>query len=249
MQIAEALIAGAFIGSVLGFVGAGGAMLSVPILIYIFNFPPKDATVAALAIVFSAALAGALPKWRKQNVLVKDAIIIWALGLITNIGGAIIAKHLSDKFITLGFAVILVSAGTSMLMRGVASHVEKDRPILLLIFISLIIGAMTGIFGVGGGFLAIPILVIYFHVSQEKASGTSLLLIALNCLTALITHLPRWHEINWKIPAIMTLSAIVVTHLASSRSNRVPVLILRRSFAALLYLIALYTTMRTLNVL
>ena len=163
MQIIAALIAGAFIGSVLGLVGAGGAMLSVPILIYGFDFPPKSATVAALAIVFSAAFAGAIPKLKTKQILVKDAVIIWALGLVTNIGGAIFAKHLSDKFITIGFAIILVSAATSMLLKPVSDKAEKKRSILVLIVISLIIGAMTGIFGVGGGFLAIPVLVIFFH--------------------------------------------------------------------------------------
>ena len=247
MQIIEALIAGAFIGSVLGFVGAGGAMLSVPILIYIFDFQPKAATVAALAIVFSAAFAGTLPKWRKGNVLIKDAVIIWAIGLPTNISGAILAKHLSDNFITYGFAIILISAATSMLLQGVTEHGERERPILLLISISLIIGAMTGIFGVGGGFLAIPVLVLYFKVAHEKASGTSLLIIALNCLTAFISHFQKWSQINWEIPLVMAVSAVVVTNLASTHSHRVPSKILRRAFAVLLYLIAIYTILRTFN--
>ena len=247
MHIFEALIAGAFIGSVLGFVGAGGAMLSVPILIYLFDFKPKLATVAALAIVFSAAFAGAIPKSKKKNVLIKDALIIWALGLITNIGGSIFAKHLSDRFITLGFAIILISAGTSMLLKPVSSIDEKERPFFLLVFISLLIGAMTGIFGVGGGFLAIPVLVVFFHISQERASGTSLLIIALNCLTSFLTHFPQWGEINWAIPLSMTVSAVSITSIASSRSHKVPTHILRRAFAALLYLIAIYTVMKSFN--
>jgi len=237
MQIVEALVAGSFIGLVLGFVGAGGAMLSVPILIYIFNFPPKEATVAALAIVFSAAFAGVIPKYKKQNVLIKDALIIWALGLCTNIGGAVVAKHLSDTFITLGFALILITAGSSMLLKPVSESSEKARPLLLLVLISLIIGAMTGIFGVGGGFLAIPVLVIYFHVSQEKASGTSLLIISLNCLTAFL--------VRWQICLLITGTAILMTHFASSRSVKVPVKLLRRSFATLLFMIALYTIWHT----
>ena len=245
MQIVEALIAGAFIGSVLGFVGAGGAMLSVPILIYLFDFPPKLATVAALAIVFSAAFAGVAPKWRKQSVLVKDAVIIWAIGLPTNIGGAILAKHLSDNFITYGFAIILISAATSMLLQGVTEHGERDRPILLLLSISLVIGAMTGIFGVGGGFLAIPVLVIFFKISQEKASGTSLLIIALNCFTAFISHYQKWGEIKWGVPFTMAVSAVVVTNLASTHSHKVPTKVLRKAFAILLYLIALYSTLHT----
>jgi uncharacterized membrane protein YfcA len=245
MHFIEALIAGGFIGLVLGFVGAGGAMLSVPILIYVFNFQPKLATVAALAIVFSAAFAGVIPKFNKKSVLVKDAGIIWALGLVTNIGGALLAKHLTDKFITVGFAFILVAAGTSMLLKPISDKEEKDRPLALLIFISLIIGAMTGIFGVGGGFLAIPILVISFHISHEKASGTSLLIIALNCLTAFITNIQQWGKINWGVPLTMTLSAVVVTLLASSKSHHVPTHLLRKAFAVLLYLIAIYTTFKS----
>jgi uncharacterized membrane protein YfcA len=245
MRILESLLAGGFIGLVLGFVGAGGAMLSVPILIYVFNFQPKLATVAALAIVFSAASAGVIPKLKKKSVLGKDAAIIWAIGLATNIGGALFAKHLSDKFITVGFAFILVSAGTSMLLKPISNKEEKDRPLALLIFISLIIGAMTGIFGVGGGFLAIPILVIFFHISHEKASGTSLLIIALNCLTAFITHFQQWGKINWGIPLTMTISAVGVTLLASSKSHHVPTHLLRRAFAILLYLIAIYTTIKS----
>lgn len=247
MQTLLALIAGSVIGSVLGLVGAGGAMLSVPILIYLFDFPPKAATVAALAIVFTAALAGVYPKWKKGNVLIKDAVIIWALGLVTNIGGAIFAKHLPDKFITLGFAVILIAAGTSMLKQGIPDQMERNRPIFLLIFISLIIGATTGIFGVGGGFLAIPVLVIYFKISQEKASGTSLLIIALNCLTAFISHYPKWGEISWSVPITIAVGAVIVTNLASAKSHKVPTKILRRAFAILLYLIAVYTTLKTLN--
>ena len=84
--ISLAILSGAFIGAVLGFVGAGGAMVSVPILIYIFNFETTAATTAALAVVFLAALSGLIPKWRIKDVLVKEALVIWAIGLITNIG-------------------------------------------------------------------------------------------------------------------------------------------------------------------
>ena len=71
MEILGALIAGGFIGAVLGFIGAGGAMLSVPILIYGFNFTPAHATTAALAIVFSAAVSGPISKFRSNDVLIK----------------------------------------------------------------------------------------------------------------------------------------------------------------------------------
>ena len=70
--IIEALVAGSVIGAVLGFVGAGGAMLSVPILVYLFDFPAHQASIAALAVVIVAALAGLYPRYKKRDVLVKE---------------------------------------------------------------------------------------------------------------------------------------------------------------------------------
>ena len=111
VEILGALIAGCAIGAVLGFVGAGGAMLSVPILIYGFGFDPNLATTAALAIVFLAATSGLIPKARKRQILYRDAFVIWAIGLVTNLGFSSIVEKLPDAFITTGFSIILVLAG------------------------------------------------------------------------------------------------------------------------------------------
>jgi uncharacterized membrane protein YfcA len=92
--ILASLLSGAFIGAVLGFIGAGGAMITVPILIYIFDFTPLQATTAALAVVFLAAFASLLPKFKSNDVLFKEAITIWSLGLITNIGLGSIADSI-----------------------------------------------------------------------------------------------------------------------------------------------------------
>jgi hypothetical protein len=81
LTLIGALGAGAFIGAVLGFIGAGGAMLSVPILIYLFGFTPHQASTAALPIVFAAAAAGSISKFKSKDVLIKEATAIWGLGL------------------------------------------------------------------------------------------------------------------------------------------------------------------------
>ena len=149
MEILGALLAGSFIGAVLGFVGAGGAMLSVPILMYLFDFQPKLATTAALAVVFLAAASGLIPKARKKQVLYRDAFVISGIGLITNLGFASIAQHLPDSLITTGFAGVLILAGFSML-RPPRFEEHKRMPISVLIVMSLLIGSMTGLFGIGG---------------------------------------------------------------------------------------------------
>ena len=245
MDIALALFAGVFIGAVLGFIGAGGAMLTVPILIYAFNFTPVHATTAALLVVFLAAAFGLIPKLKSGDIQIKIALSIWALGLVTNLGGAVIARHLSDSFIITGFAIILTLAGLSMLRSPTTELAEKKIPIIALIPISLVIGSMTGIFGIGGGFLAIPVLVIFFHTPQIKAAGTSLLIIAINCLTALIGRQSLWQEIDWKIPVLISISAITVSLLGSQQSSKIPTAILRKSFAFLLFAIAIFSIAET----
>jgi uncharacterized membrane protein YfcA len=104
---------------------------------------------------------------------------------------------------------------------------------------------MTGIFGVGGGFLAIPVLVLGFNSPLGKAAGTSLLIISLNCLTALIGHFATWNQISWKVPVVMAVAAVLVSLLASHHSSKVPTIVLKKSFAYLLFAIAFWTIVKT----
>ena len=244
MEIIGGLIAGGFIGAVLGFIGAGGAMLSVPILLYIFGFTPQAATTAAIAVVLAAAISGLLPKIKTKEVLFKEAGVIWALGLVTNLGFSVIAHRISDSVITTGFSIVLFTAGTMMLIKPIAGT-EKKIPIFWLIAMSLAIGSMTGLFGIGGGFLAVPILVLFFKVPQGKAAGTSLAIIAINSVTAFFGHFQSWSSVAWTVPLAMSVSAVIIARLASIKSGKMNQAILRKSFAGLLYSIAVFTLLQT----
>ena len=244
MEIIGALIAGGAIGAVLGFVGAGGAMLSVPILMYGFGFDAKSATTAALAIVFLAALSGAIPKARKGQILYRDALVIVGLGLTTNFGFATIADDLSDSFISTGFALVLVLAGFSMLRNPKFSE-QTRMPVSVLIVISLVIGSITGLFGIGGGFLAIPVLVLFFGTPQAIAAGTSLLIIALNSFISFLGHHALWDSVEWHIPIFIGGAAVVVAQVASHYSAKTTPDTLRKAFAYLLLAISVFTIAQT----
>jgi uncharacterized membrane protein YfcA len=244
MEIIGGLIAGGFIGAVLGFIGAGGAMLSVPILLYIFGFTPQAATTAAIAVVLAAAISGLLPKIKTKEVLFKEAGVIWALGLVTNLGFSVIAHRISDSVITTGFSIVLFTAGTMMLIKPIAGT-EKKIPIFWLIAMSLVIGSMTGLFGIGGGFLAIPILVLFFKVPQGKAAGTSLAIIAINSITAFFGHYRSWDDVDWKIPLVMAVAAVIVARMASIKSGQLNPVLMKKGFAILLYSIAVFTLLQT----
>jgi uncharacterized membrane protein YfcA len=239
-----ALIAGGFIGAALGLVGAGGAMLAVPILMYGFGLDPKAATTAALAVVLLAALSGLIPKIQKKQVLYRDAFVIWGIGLITNLGFSSIVEQIPDAVITTGFAGVLILAGVSML-RPPKLDEQKRMPLPVLVVLSLFIGTITGLFGIGGGFLAIPVLVLYFGTPQIVAAGTSLLIISINSLTAFVGHRSQWADVQWHIPILMGASAIVIAQIASQFSHKTSPFLLRRAFAYLLFTISLFTIFKT----
>jgi uncharacterized membrane protein YfcA len=163
---------------------------------------------------------------------------------VTNLGGSWVAHRLPDSFITTGFALVLIAAATSMLFKQVGGS-EKKIPAIALIAMSLIIGLITGLFGIGGGFLAIPVLILFFNNTPNKAAGTSLFIIALNTITAFFGHYAIWTEILWHLPILMSLSAVVVAALASRMGQLSNPLLMRRSFAGLLYAISLFTIVQT----
>ena len=245
--IISAVLSGAFIGAVLGFIGAGGAMITVPILIYIFDFTPLQATTAALAVVFLTAAAGLIPKFKSGDVLIKEALTIWGLGLLTNIGFGSIAHSLPDTFILIGFSIVLIGAGLSMLRGPIKDHPEKKISPIYLILLSLIIGSLTGLFGVGGGFVAIPVLVLFFHNSQNKAAGTSLLIITLNCATAFLAKYKSWDQVDWHYPVILAITGIVIAQISSKLAPKSPTVHLKRGFAYLLFSIAALTIFTGIN--
>jgi uncharacterized membrane protein YfcA len=239
--ILTAILSGGFIGAVLGFIGAGGAMVSVPILLYLFDFTPVAATTAALAVVFLAAVAGLVPKFKSKDVLIKEALTIWALGLLTNIGFGLIVEQIADEVILIGFSIVLFGAAYSMLKAPIKDSPEKRIPFWALILLSLLIGSLTGLFGIGGGFLAIPVLVLFFHTPQNKAAGTSLLIIALNCLTALLAKYSIWQEIDWGYPVVISVAAVLIARATSRLAAKTPTIHLKRGFAFLLIGLAGFT--------
>jgi len=243
MDTLLAVIAGGFIGAILGFVGAGGAMLSVPILLYIFDFTAIPATTGALAIVLCASIAGAIPKARAKEILYREALVIWGLGLVTNLAASILAHRLSDQIITTGFSITITFAALSMIKKSAEREQRRMSP-GVLVAVSLGIGVITGLFGIGGGFIVIPVLMHAFGTPARVASGTSLVVIALNSITAFIGHQSHWDEVNWKIPFVMALSATTIALLAShrqSKSNETT----KKAFAGLLVLVAAFTMLQT----
>jgi uncharacterized membrane protein YfcA len=132
-----------------------------------------------------------------------------------------------------------------MLIPAPKESSERKVSPLALIAISLVIGAITGLFGIGGGFLAIPILILFYNVAPAKAAGTSLFIIAINTLTGFFAHYRHWDEVNWSIPLVVALMALVISRLASRHSSNISPATLKKAFALFVFAIATFTLVDT----
>ena len=220
-------------------------MVAVPMLIYVFGMSPVQATTASLIIVFSGAISGVLSKFKSKDVLVKESLSIWAIGLATNFGGAYVLPKISESIILTGFSLVLISAGISMLLKPPTGSSEQKMPLPALIGLSLLVGALTGLFGIGGGFIAIPILVLFYNVSPAKAAGTSLFIITINTLTGFFAHYRHWGEVSWEIPILIAVVAVLISRLAAKRSTSMSPQALKRAFAYSVFAIAAFTLIET----
>ncbi|MEY3714940.1 MAG: hypothetical protein RJB59_743 [Actinomycetota bacterium] len=169
---------------------------------------------------------------------------IW-LNAPTNLTGAYLLPSIPERLVLTGFALVLITAGVSMLVPAPTASSERKISPMALIAISLIIGALTGLFGIGGGFLAIPILILFYNVAPAKAAGTSLFIIAINTLTGFFAHFRHWDEVNWAVPALMALTALVVSRFASHHSSKLSPATLKQAFAVFVFAIAIFTLVDT----
>lgn len=213
------------IGVSLGLIGGGGSILAVPVLAYLFGMDEKVATAYSLFIVGTAALVGGLRQHRNGNVDWRTAVVFG----IPAIAGVWAVRHyivpaLPDVLFTAGdldftrrmgmfglFAVLMVWAAWSMLSskerKSGSGDVSYNYPLILAE--GLIVGAITGFVGAGGGFLIIPALVILANLEIKRAIGTSLMIIALKSLLGFFLGDAMTTAIDWLFLAQFTGLAVV----------------------------------------
>ena len=111
-----AILVGAIMGSALGLIGTGGAILAVPALVYIFGYSGMNATTASLLIVITTATVSVIPRFRKKQIQIKSALVLWSIGLIGNYFGVQLSKVTSERSLLIGFGLILIASASSMLL-------------------------------------------------------------------------------------------------------------------------------------
>lgn len=233
----------AVIGLSLGLMGGGGSILTVPVLVYVLGFDAKSAIAMSLPVVGATSLIGAVGHWRAGNVHLRTALIFGVIAMVGSYLGARLAVFLSGGVQLLTLAVVMLAAAASMLRpraTGTASSrsEEADRagsslPMAKILAVGLAVGVLTGIVGIGGGFLIVPALVVLGRVPMKQAIGTSLLVIAMNSVSGYAGYAGTV-EVPWGFLAAFTGVAIAGILAGTYLVRFVSAAALKRGFAVFL---------------
>lgn len=247
-----ALSLGLFVGIVLGVVGGGGSIIAVPALVYGVGLSPAEAIPTSLLVVGASSLAALLPRFR-AGINWPVVLIVGAAGIPAAWAGAGVGRLLNPEILLLAFAAIMVLAGIRMLGRTRESEgpcsTGETRAFRTCApkaaSVGLLVGFLTGLLGVGGGFLLTPALTIILGLRMKQAVGSSLAIIVINSAAGFSAHAAGF-TIDWPtvlafaIPAI--LGSLVAARFATGLKDRH----IRVSFAILIFAVAAWVTASTL---
>lgn len=224
--------AAGLIGISLGLIGGGGSILTVPVLVYLFHVEPTLATAYSLFIVGTTSLVGGVQSAMRHLVDFKTAVVF---AIPSFIGVYLTRRYfvplLPDDLFSLGsfvvtrdvgimvfFAIIMLIAAVSMI-RNRGKESPEDQPVKynypMIVVEGLVVGALTGIVGAGGGFLIIPALVLFAKLPMKKAVGTSLIIIAAKSLIGFLGDVGSGQQIDFNFIMIVSVIAIAGIFLGS----------------------------------
>lgn len=263
IQFILGYIGALLIGVVLGLIGGGGSILTVPILVYLMFVNPVTATAYSLFIVGITALVGAIRNIQKGLVDFKTAIVFAIPALIAvystrkylvpaipeelfSVGSFVMTKNIA---IMLFFAVIMLVASVSMIRNKRSESDEEsviNYNIPLIIIEGLVVGVLTGIVGAGGGFLIIPALVLFARLPMKKAVATSLLIIAIKSLIGFIGDIENL-DIDWTFLIKFTAISVVGIFLGIYLSKFINGKSLKKSFGWFVLVMGIYIVYKELT--
>lgn len=252
--------AAVLIGLVLGMLGSGGSILSIPILVYLFKMDVVLASAYSLFIVGTTSLAGAIPKYKEHLVRVRTGVFFsipsiisifstrkWIVPAIPDIIVQVDSFVITKRILLLGlFAMLMIIASVTMIRgRKHEANEDQDPRVFLVALEGILIGFLSGLVGAGGGFLIIPALVLLTGLPFKTAVGTSLLIIAINSLTGFTADIINY-EIDWNFLLSISSLAILGILLGNLLSKKISQSKLRSAFGYFVLLIGCWILIKEL---
>ncbi|WP_413433322.1 sulfite exporter TauE/SafE family protein [Crateriforma spongiae] len=262
-----AIAFGAVVGLALGLTGGGGGIFAVPLLVYGLSVSPREAVGISLAAVGGTALLGVVQRVIRHEVEFRTGILFAVAGMISAPVGAFVATRLPGGLLLVLFAVLMLVVAWQLWHK--ATHTPDVAPnscqsedggsdrrrcqrdadgqlrltsrcARLLLLIGLMTGFLSGIFGIGGGFVIVPALVLASGMSIHRAVGTSLLVIVLISISGVTSHLAGGNDISLSITSLFIIGGFAGMWLGGAIGKHLPAASLQKVFAVAIVLVAIF---------
>lgn len=256
---------GLVVGVVIGGLGGGGAVLTVPALVYVVGQSAQDATAGSVVIVGITAVVGVLVRVGGGLVRWRTGLALGAVGIPSAALGTLANQRVAEPVLLLSFAALTVLAAVALVADSRRDPVEPDAPVaagsgggvaappavasrvdlaVKIVVCGAAIGFLTGFLGVGGGFLLVPALVIVLRMPMTYAVGTSLLIIAINSAAAFATR-AGVTGFDWAVLVPFTVAAVAGSFLGKLVCERLSGATLQRAFAFMLLLVGTFVAVES----
>jgi len=250
MDLLLALPGALAIGLSLGLLGSGGSILTVPVLVYLLGQDEKVAIAGSLFIVGSIALAGGLQFLRGGFIQWRSVAIFGVPGMLGTFLGAVLAAYLSGAMQLALFAMVMLTASWFMLRPMDLEHSDRrERAAWKIAADGLVVGVITGLVGVGGGFLIVPALVLLGGLSMHRAVATSLIIIALKSFSGFYKYMDVLEQqslqLDWTTLLVVTVIGILGSVVGSRLARRLQQDKLKRWFGYFLIVMGIYILLRS----
>ncbi|XWX03846.1 sulfite exporter TauE/SafE family protein [Aggregatilineales bacterium SYSU G02658] len=223
-------VLGLFIGLSLGLLGGGGAILTVPALVYLVGQTPQAAVTASLVIVGTNSAMGAYFHRLQGTVNWRVALLFGGVGMIVAYFAAGLSRSIPPQALMVMFASLMLVVGLYMLFSRSPQQRTEPRGLPVILAAGGLVGLVAGFLGVGGGFLIVPALVLLVGLPMQQAVGTSLVVIAMNSLAGFMGHIGG-AELDLLVVGIFAAAGLVGTLIGARLAHRVEPSVLRRLFA------------------
>lgn len=244
-----AAVFGAVIGLALGLLGAGGSILAVPALVYGVGQPLQTAIPTSLAIVALSSLGGLVPHGRRTAVQWRVALVFGVAGIPAAFGGTALGKLFPQRWLLLAFSVLMVVVAVRMLRGGDdppgacrtrEGGVNWRRCLPKALGAGAAVGLLTGLFGVGGGFIIVPALSLLLGLEAQQAVATSLLVVLINSIAGLGAHASAASGLDYTVLLLFAGTSLIVSIVAARMAAKLPAATVRRWFAYVVLAVAVF---------
>jgi uncharacterized membrane protein YfcA len=249
MTLVAGLLGFVLVGLALGLLGGGGSILAVPVLVNVLGISAGTAVPMALPVVGIAAAVGAFARWRAGQLHVRTFALFAVCAMIAAYLAARLGAGIADRTRLLMFAGVMLAASVAMWRRGARPSGKPHgaaHPVIEVVPVALLVGTLTGILGVGGGFMIVPALAVVLALPMPEATATSLAVIALNTAAAGAGFLSRHIPIDIELTALVTIAALVGMAIGLRLAPRYSAAALARAFAVLLVVLSCWTVIKEL---